>query len=106
MLVIAVASLLPAVGCGLADKIVDKVPHSVSLADRCADVMRQAIPGADIRIAERTSEGVGIDKIIAHVAGVRKDAGLPRDLAAECEFNGGGVLNAFRWTKGGPQSPQ
>jgi hypothetical protein len=96
---IAAALALALSGCGI------DVPHSISLADRCADIMRAAMPAADIAIDKRTSQSVGLDKIIARVAGTRTDvpkgSSAPRDLAAECEFDDG-ILYAFRWTKGGP----
>ena len=94
---IATASFL--VGCDL------KVPGG-GLADRCADIMKVAIPSADIDIDKRTSKSPSIDTIIAQVTGTRTDmpegSPLPRDLAVECEFTNG-VLTAFRWTQGGPR---
>lgn len=100
---VAVALALALSGCGLS------VPRSVSLADRCADIMQRAMPAADIDIDKRASQSAGIDKIIARVEGTRADvpkgSAAPRDLAAECEFDNG-VLDAFRWTKGGPPPPR
>jgi hypothetical protein len=97
--VLIAAAVLP-VGCGI------KIPHSVSLADRCADIMRAAMPTADIDIEKRMSQAADSDKVIARVEGSRSDlpdgSSPPRALAAECEFDGG-ILSAFRWTKGGPQ---
>jgi hypothetical protein len=92
---ISATSLL--VGCG-------RLPGG--LADRCAEIMKVAIPSADIDIDKRTSKSPSIDTIIAQVTGIRTDmpegSPLPRDLAVECEFTNG-VLTAFRWTQGGPQ---
>jgi hypothetical protein len=100
---IAAASL--AGGCDWTRGVAAKVnPDSVSLADRCADIMRRAMPFAEIEIGQRTSENAGIRTMIARVDGTRtlpKDAPGERDLAAECQFEDN-VLIAFRWTKGGP----
>jgi hypothetical protein len=95
LILVAAADLL--VGCGV------RVPHTVSLAERCADVMKAAMPSAEIDIKNQTSQNAGIDKIMARVEGTRTDLspGLPRDLAAECEFEDT-ILSAFHWTKGGP----
>ena len=97
--VIAAGSLL--VGCDL------KAPRLPGgLADRCADILKAAMPSAEFDIGKRTSESPSIDKIIAHVEGTRADlpeaSRLPPDLAVECEFTNN-VLTAFRWTKGGPK---
>ena len=101
---IAAAGLLG--GCGIGGKI---APDTVSLADRCADIMQRAMPFADIEIGKRISEGTGIRTITARVEGTRddlpKDAPGDRDLAVECQFDNN-ILTGFRWTKGGPTSAQ
>jgi hypothetical protein len=94
---IACAVLLcgAAAGCGLA-------PQG-GMAERCADLMKQAYPGADIDITKREAAATSLTKIVAHVAGDR--ANLPphppvaRHLAVECTFDNG-VLTGFRWTAG------
>jgi hypothetical protein len=81
-------------------------PDTISLADRCAQIMQKAMPFAEIDIGDRTSANVDLRTITATVAGTRTDmAGntqVARDLAAECTFMDS-VLTGFRWTKGGPQ---
>jgi hypothetical protein len=81
-------------------------PNIVTMSDRCAAVMRQAMPFADIDIKSQTAENNGIDLITAHVEGVRTNIPPGQDgaLAVECEFNNG-VLVSYRWTKGGPTIP-
>lgn len=92
----------PLAGCGGLG--IPSVSHAVSLADRCADIVTTAVP-FEIDIKTRTSVNAGIDKIVAGIEAVRSD--LPKGspavhaFAAECEFTGG-MLSAFRWTKGGP----
>jgi hypothetical protein len=79
------------------------IPHSVSFADRCADVMKAAFPDADIAIDKSESQGTGIDTIVARVEGTRADmpegGPLAHDLAVECTFDHN-ILSGFRWTKG------
>jgi hypothetical protein len=92
---IAAGSLLA--GCG--------VKVSQSLADRCADIMQEAMSFAEMDIDKRTSESTGINKVVARVEGRRTDlpeGSPPRDMAAECEFDSN-ILTGFRWTKGGPE---
>jgi hypothetical protein len=91
----AVISLLAATlsltGCNWAESIGGRVnPESMGLADRCYAVMREAIPYAVLDIGKRTSQNKGISIITAHVEARRIDhpgqEGVPRDLAADCEF--------------------
>lgn len=93
-------------GCDWAKDVGGRVnPDSLSLADRCANFMKAAMPSAEIEIAKRTSENTGIRTITARVEGTRtdgaKDAPIERDLAAECHFDNN-LLVGFQWTKGGP----
>ncbi len=95
-----VAGLLGLVaGCGL-------VP-SGGMADRCADIMKAAYPGADINITKHEAAATSITTIVAHVEGVRSDmplhGPLPRNLAVECRFEDS-ILTGFRWTAGPLQS--
>ncbi len=73
------------------------------MAERCADLMRQADPGAAIDITRSSAAATSITTIVARVEGVRTDlkphGPLPRHLAVECRFDGG-ILSGFRWTKG------
>jgi len=100
ILAVVAAGLLA--GCSLSRRV---VPDTVSLADHCAEIMKAAMPFADIDIGNRTSQSTDIRTIVAHVEGTRTDmAGndqVGRDLAAECTFEDS-VLTGFRWTKGGP----
>jgi hypothetical protein len=95
----AISALL--IGCGLGQRLVEA--RSGGLADRCADFMTDAFPSADIRITKREAANAGIDTIVAHVEGTRKDVPqdvpLARDLAVECRFTDN-VLTGFRWTAG------
>lgn len=81
--------------CGLA--------RSGGMADRCADIMKAAYPGADIDITKRGAAATSITTILAHVEGVRSDVPphgpLPRNLAVECRFDDS-ILTGFRWTAG------
>jgi hypothetical protein len=76
---------------------------SGGMAERCADLMHQADPGAKIDITSSSAAATSITTIVAHVEGVRTDlpphGPLPRHLAVECRFDDN-VLTGFRWTKG------
>ena len=73
------------------------------MAERCADLMEEAYPGADIDITKREAIVVSLTKIVAHVEGDRTNLPSPppvaRHLAVECTF-GNDVLTGFRWTAG------
>lgn len=73
------------------------------MTDRCARLMHEAYPGAEIRITGQEAAATGITAIVAKVEGERTDlpAGslLPRKVAVECRFDHD-VLTGFRWTKG------
>jgi hypothetical protein len=94
-LLLVLAGVLAGCGGGL--------PHSVGLTDRCADIMKAAMPFAEIEIGKTSAAAEGIDKVTANVEGTRKDvpAGTSPRLAAQCIFVDS-VLTAFSWTKGGP----
>lgn len=93
--ILAASSLCLVGGCRLA-------PVG-GMAERCADLMRRADPGADIDITNSGAAATSITTIRAHVEGVRRDlpphASVPRHLAVECRFDGG-ILTGFKWTKG------
>jgi hypothetical protein len=92
---LAVGSLCLVTGCHL-------VPAG-GMAERCADIMQRAYPGADIDITKREAAATSITTIVADVEGVRSDTPphgpLPRKLAVECRFDGG-ILTGFHWTAG------
>lgn len=73
------------------------------MAERCADLMREADPGAHIDITQSGAAATSITTIVAQVEGVRRDlpahGPLPRHLAVECRYQGD-ILTGFRWTKG------
>lgn len=73
------------------------------MADRCADIVQRAYPGADIDVFKREAAATSITTIVAKVEGWRRDlppdTPLPRDLKAECRFDNS-VMTGFQWTKG------
>jgi hypothetical protein len=79
------------------------IPRDVGLAERCADFMHRAYPGAAFEIAKSEASAVSLTTIVARVEGVRTDmpegGPLTRDLAVECRFDEN-VLTGFRWTAG------
>jgi len=92
---LVLGSLCLAAGCRLA-------PIG-GMAERCADIMQRAYPGADIDITNSEAAATGLTTILARVEGVRRDMApngpLPRKLAVECHFDGD-ILTGFRWTAG------
>jgi hypothetical protein len=95
-------------GCGWSHNLAKEVTaDTASLADRCAEIMKKAMPFAEIDIGDRSSAASGLRTIVAKVTGKRTDmpdsSQVERDLAVECTFEDA-VLTAFRWTKGGPPS--
>jgi hypothetical protein len=73
------------------------------LAERCAGLMQQADPSADIDITKRVAAATSSTTIVAHVEGERTNlppnAPVARHLAVECTFDND-VLTGFRWTAG------
>jgi hypothetical protein len=73
------------------------------MAERCADIMKLADPGADIDITKSEAAATSLTTILAHVEGMRADTPprlpAPRKLAVECRFDDG-ILTGFRWTAG------
>ena len=73
------------------------------MAERCANFMTKAYPGAAIEITKSEAAAESLTTIVAKVEGVRTDlpphAPQPRFLAVECRFENG-VLTGFHWTKG------
>ena len=105
LLVIAILVAATLMGCDWSQKIAQLAPDTVSLADRCAEIMQKAMPFATIEIGERSSRYVDLRTISAQAAGRRTDQegnpNVDRDLAVQCTFVDN-VLTAFRWTKGAP----
>lgn len=75
---------------------------SVSLADRCVDVMRRAFPNAGFDITDRR---VKVDGNAATIGIAAARSAVPanglytREVGAECRFESG-ILTGFRWTAG------
>jgi hypothetical protein len=95
--ILALACLVA--GCGPAARL---MPQG-GMAERCANFMTKAYPGAAIEITKSEAAAESLTTIAAKVEGVRTDlppeAPLPRSVAVECRFENG-VLTGFRWTKG------
>ena len=106
---IAILAAFLVAGCEVSHRVAGAInPDSMGLADRCGEIMRMAMPFAEIEIKNRASENSGVDLLTARVEGVRsdlpKDSPLPRDVAAECQFDNQ-TLTGFHWTQGGPPAP-
>ncbi len=73
------------------------------MADRCAQFMALASPGADIDITKREAAATSLTTIVAHVEGDRTnlppEAAIARHLAVECKFDNN-ILTGFHWTAG------
>jgi len=75
---------------------------SVSLIDRCADMMRRALPASGLEISDQ-KVSADMSTATVEVSGVR--SGVPeggpyaRDVAVQCDFQSG-ILTGFRWTRG------
>jgi hypothetical protein len=73
------------------------------MAERCANLMKEAYPGADINITKSTAAATSLTTVVARVEGDRTN--LPshppttHHLAVECRFDND-VLTGFRWTAG------
>jgi hypothetical protein len=82
-------------GCG--------IPHDIGAAERCADIMRRAVPGGMLEITKSEAAATSLTTIIARVAAVRadipSDSAMAGDLAVECRFDEN-ILTGFRWTAG------
>jgi hypothetical protein len=97
---VAVALTLAALtGCGVRLR-------DASLLDRCAILLQEAFPGADIKVTKAEAVTPPSDTIAATVVAVRAvrrdvaPGSTPlREVAAECRFDQG-ILSGFRWTRG------
>ena len=73
------------------------------MAERCADFMKAAYPGADIDITKSEAAATSLTSIVAHVEADRTNLPSPspiaRHLAVECKFDND-ILTGFRWTAG------
>ena len=73
------------------------------MADRCAELMKSADPGADIDITKREAAATSLTTIAARVEGERTNlparAAVARHLVVECRFDNN-ILTGFRWVAG------
>jgi hypothetical protein len=73
------------------------------LAQRCAGLMQEAYPEADIDITKQVATAKSLTRMVAQVEGNRTNlppnATIARHLAVECTFDND-VLTGFRWTAG------
>jgi hypothetical protein len=106
IIVILAAAAGTLAACDMTQRVVGAInPDTISLADRCAAVMQQALPGAaNIEITAKKSANAGVSALVAQVEGVRHDGSQPPDIAVECQFDNA-TMTGFRWTKGGPPAP-
>jgi hypothetical protein len=80
---------------------------SVSLAERCVDVMRRAFPEGGFDVTNRR---VKVDGNAAVVGIAATRSAIPvnglyaREVGVECRFDNG-ILTGFRWTAGPVRPP-
>jgi hypothetical protein len=91
--------LVPAVACCLAAcAVASRFVPPGGMAKRCADLMIEAYPGAEIHITKSGAAATSLVTIVAKVEGVRTDlpphAGSSPILAVECHFESD-VLTSF-----------
>lgn len=94
----AIGGGLALAGCGL----VSPSSTDSSLSSRCADVMRQAMPNAEIEIAAMKSaadQTQDLNTIRATAEGSVVQGEKPVPVAMECVFHEG-VLVSIRWLAG------
>jgi len=100
-----VICILPLVsGCGLFQSTNDKV-QDVKLAvgdvghvDRCFDFMRRAVPGAELKMTNSTTNTAMTSDTVTILAN-RNDATPPYNVSAQCRFDHGVIVD-FHWLKG------
>ncbi|SRR6266404_6403811 len=80
----------------------DHVPfRDPSFADRCATIMQEAMPNAEIEVTTKSAAGDptrDVNTVVAHVQGTAKLANVS-DVGMDCVFHNG-VLTSMRWTAG------
>lgn len=75
---------------------------SVSLADRCTDLMHRAYPNAELDVTNShvSVEGNAATVLVAATRnGVSAKSGYAREIGVECRFESN-ILTGFRWTAG------
>jgi hypothetical protein len=97
-LLLVIPATLTLAGCGLAPKAFTGPPDP---GEQCAAVLDEAFPGGDIAITAKKITPNSITATIVTIEGTRNvepSAALARDVAVECRFERG-VLLDFHWTK-------
>ena len=72
-----------------------------SVADRCATIMQESMPHAEIEITSKSAAGDptrDLNTVVAHVRGTAKLENAS-DIGMDCVFHNG-VLISMRWTAG------
>ena len=75
--------------------------RDLSFADRCAKIMQESMPNAEIEIAFKSAAGDptrDLNTVVAHVRGIAKLENVT-DIGMDCVFHNG-VLTSMRWTAG------
>ncbi|MGO8913088.1 MAG: hypothetical protein ACLQDM_27710 [Bradyrhizobium sp.] len=99
-------------GCGMWNSISDYADNSLfrtqlafgsaGFVDRCIDIMRRADPSSKLEITNKRID-FGITVTIVDIQATRKDVPpggkIPRDVAAQCRFDSGVIVD-FHWTVG------
>jgi hypothetical protein len=96
--VLLVQAALTLAGCGLAPKALTGPPDP---GEQCASLLDEAFPGGDIAITAKKIVPNSITTTTITIDGTRDiepSAALARDVAVECRFERG-VLLDFHWTK-------
>ena len=105
---LAVGSTLLLVGCSMMNTVEDKTLSAKSTLgtesyiDRCMQFAQKAYPDANIKITDRHfAIGDSMDQAIVDIAAtatVGADAKTVRQVAAQCRFDNGIIVD-FHWTK-------
>jgi len=83
-------------GCG------DVQFRDVPISERCADIMRAAIPNAEIEITSKSSAvdlTVDMATLVANAQGIAKRKGVSNSIGMRCVFHNS-ILTSIQWTAG------
>ena len=75
--------------------------RDLSFADRCAKIMQESMPNAEIEITSKSAAGDptrDLNTVVAHVQGTTKLENIA-GVGMDCTFHNG-VLISMRWTAG------
>jgi hypothetical protein len=92
---------LPVLLCSLLAGCGGIAVREASPADRCATIMQEAMPNAEIEITAKSSAGdstADLNTVTARAQGTLKGAG-GGTVGMDCVFHNG-VLTSIRWTAG------